>query len=151
MRVLKLLLVIAIASFIIISCEDHTHEQGEHFEIEGWVFLDDSGNKLIEVFQGQFNPTLSNEFNVPLGQKTNDLNIKFLDDHSDLMEPPTDTDYTISWEISDTNVAKLNADKILDWKFNLEGLKADTTSIQFFIMHGGHIDARSGMIKIKVE
>ena len=151
MKVINYIFVIALAVLILSSCEDDTHVQGEHFELDGWVFLDNSGIKIIEIFQGQFNPNLSTEFNVQSGQKTEPIKLKFLDDHSDLMEPPTDTDYTLSWAVNDTTVAKINTENTLNWEFSLEGLKADTTSIQFFIMHGGHIDARSGMIKIRVE
>jgi len=88
---------------------------------------------------------------VPFGEDTDHISIKFFDAEGKEIEPPTDTQKSLSWEINDTTVVDLERHDGEEWEFHLFGKKKDTTSIQFFVMHNGHNDVRSGFIKIKVD
>jgi hypothetical protein len=133
------------------SCSDDIHSPAEHFDPEGWVFIDGTGARFIQIFQGKFKSGSDVEFKVPLGDDTDHIKIKFLDKNGVEMDPPTSKDYTLSWEIKDAGKIELERHDGEEWEFHLEGLELGETEIQFHVLHDGHSDVRSGFIKVKVE
>lgn len=146
------MLILALSVLIILnSCSDDINSPEDHFDPEGWVFIDGTGARFIQLFQGKFRSGSDDEFKVPLGDDTDRLKIKFLDKNGVEIDPPTSEDYTLSWEIKDDSKLKLEQHDGEEWEFNLEGLKLGETEIQFHVYHDGHSDLRSGFIKVKVE
>jgi hypothetical protein len=133
------------------SCSDDIHSPAEHFDPEGWVFIDGTGARFIQIFQGKFKSGSDEEFKVPLGDDTDHIKIKFLDKNGVEMDPPTSKEYTLSWEIKDASKIELERHDGEEWEFHLEGLELGETEIQFHVLHDGHSDVRSGFIKVKVE
>lgn len=150
-QIIKLSLFIVLSIYFISCSESNPSEPEDHFQPEGWVFIDGTGARFMQIFQGKFKDGYSNEFLVPFLDDTDHIRIKFLDKNGNEIEPPDDKDKTLSWQISNPDVITLERHDGEEWEFHLEGLKKDTTSIQFFIMHNGHSDVRSGLIKVKVE
>ncbi len=146
-RVMLLLISIILITFY--SCkENHIHEPEEHFEAEGVVFYQ-SGIKIAEVFRGVTTDTLFAEVNRE-GAHTE---VKFYDKDKKILNPPDYKKNPMAWQISDTTVVKLkqHAGEAGSYGFHLEGKRVGITDIEFFIMHAGHADFRSGKIPVKVR
>jgi hypothetical protein len=144
---------ISILSLAILSssCDDYSHSHSEHFAPEGWLFIDGSGSRFIQIFRGKFISGSSTEFLVPLDGNTDHLKIKFLDKNEKEVEPPKSSEYTLRWEISDNSIVDVERHGNHEWEFHLKGLTEGTTTIQFHVMHGGHSDVRSGFINVRVQ
>jgi hypothetical protein len=146
------MLILALSVLIFLnSCSDDINSPEEHFEPEGWVFIDGTGARFMQIFQGTFKPGSDEQFKVPLGDETDRLKIKFLNKNGVEIDPPTSEDYTLSWQIKDGSKLKLEQHDGEEWEFHLIGLDLGETEIQFHVYHDGHSDVRSGFIKVKVE
>lgn len=146
------IVILALSVLVILhSCSDDIHSPAEHFDPEGWVFIDGTSERFIQIFQGQFKPGSAQEFIVPLGDDTDHINIKFFDKNGVEIDPPTSKEYTLSWEIKDASKIKVERHDGEEWEFHLEGLEVGETEVQFHVYHEGHSDVRSGYIKVKVE
>ncbi len=138
--------------FIILffGCKDnHVHEPHEdHFEAEGMVFTQ-SEIKIAEIFRGITTDTLFAEVDR-VGEHTE---VKFYDKDKRVMNPPDYKKNPMSWKISDTTIVRLgqHAGEEGSYEFHLEGKRVGVTDIEFYIMHAGHADFRSGKIPIKVR
>ncbi|MCO5250860.1 MAG: hypothetical protein M9949_05490 [Candidatus Kapabacteria bacterium] len=146
------MLILALSVLIFLNnCSDDTHSPADHFDPEGWVFIDETGARFMQIYQGKFKSGSDEEFIVPYENDTDHYKIKFLDKNGKEIDPPTSEDYTLSWEIKDGSKLKLEQHDGEEWEFHLEGLKLGETEIQFHVYHDGHSDVRSGFIKVKVE
>lgn len=135
-----------------ISCSDNNPTEPEdHFQPEGWVFINGASQRFMQIFQGKFSVGSDTLFTVPNGENTDHISIKFLDSKGIEIDPPTDKDKKLSWDIMDTTIVWLERHDDEEWEFHLEGKKTGETEIQFYIMHNGHSDVRSGYIKVKVQ
>ncbi len=148
MRIIFILIVVL--SFLN-GCEEHVHGPNEHFQPEGWVFSDESGNKFMQIFKGQYREGSNTEFIAPLNELSELISVKFLDEHGDEIEAPDEADYIFDRLVSDSSVAEVYLDSESKWKFQLKGKRRDTSSVQFFVNHGEHTDVHSGLLKIRVE
>ncbi len=153
MKVLSLafykFITIILLGFTIISCSnDHLADHDDHFEAEGMVFYEGT-TKKVEIFRGVTQDT----FFVPLNGVTPLIEAKFLDAEKKELNPPDYTKKPLSWSISDTSVVAVNQNinEKGSYKFYLLGKKSGTTLIEFFILHEGHPDYRSGKIPVKVR
>lgn len=153
MKVLSLafykLITIMVLGFTIISCShDHLADHDDHFEAEGMVFYDGT-TKKVEIFRGVTRDT----FFVPLNGVTPLIEAKFLSAEKKELDPPDYKKKPLSWSISDTSIVAVsqNENEKGSYKFFLRGKKAGTTSIEFFILHEGHPDYRSGKIPVRVH
>lgn len=137
-------------SFVIISCskDEPLAPEEDHFEAEGMVFYE-SGIKIVEIFRGVTTDT----FFVPSGSMTPHIDVKFLSPERELLDPPDYREKPMGWAISDTSIVSLHQDAGDEGKyeFHLEGKKAGVTDIEFFVLHEGHPDFRSGKIPVKVR
>ncbi|MBK7265190.1 MAG: hypothetical protein IPI12_02390 [Ignavibacteriales bacterium] len=121
----------------------------EHFAAEG-VYLSTSGIPVASIFRGVSTDTIK----VPLAGSTDHMDVKFFDANRNVINPPTDTQKKLSWSIADTSMVELwrHADEPdAEYEIHLRGKKAGMTTIEFFILHEGHNDFRSGNIKVLVQ
>lgn len=135
-------------TIVLTSCKDEPLEPDmNHFEAEG-VVLYQSGNKVGEIFRGVTQDTL---FAV-IGQTSTRFEVKFYNANKQEFDPPDYTLQPFAWEISDTSLVdvKQNSGEEGSYRFNLVGKQSGLTQIEFFIMHEGHADFRSGKIPVKV-
>lgn len=148
-KILSTLIGVFIISFFIISCsDDPVTPQEEHFEAEGIVFLQ-SGIKIADIFRGVTSDTLY----APVDSMTAGIDVKFYNSNQEMIDPPNDPDLTFAWEIDNTLIVDVwqHPGEEGGFEFHLEGLLADTTLIEFFILHEGHADFRSGKITVVVQ
>lgn len=155
-RILNLFLISIIAILLFSHCSsDNTVEPSDHFEPEGWVFINGASERFIKIFQGKLEPNSKEYFEVPYQSETDHIKIKFLDSKKNEIDPPNKSDTKLSWKVTNPNVVEVERhnhdDKTDEWVFVLVGLKKDTTSIEFMVMHNDHIDVRSGLIKVVVK
>jgi hypothetical protein len=121
----------------------------EHFAAEG-VYLSTSGIPVASIFRGVSTDTIK----VPLGNSTDHMDLRFFDASRNVIEPPTDKNKKLSWSIADTSMVELwrHADEPdAEYEIHLRGKKAGMTTIEFFLVHEGHNDFRSGNIKVLVQ
>ncbi len=148
-KLLSTLVAIIFIAFLQLGCsDDPITPQEEHFEAEGIVFLQ-SGIKIAEIFQGVTSDTLL----APLGSMTTGIDVKFYNSNKEMIEPPNDPDLSFAWEIADTNTVSVwqHPGEEGSFEFHLEGSSAGETLMEFFIIHEGHADFRSGKITISVQ
>jgi len=149
-KILFRVLFILTLSFALISCskDEPLAPEEDHFEAEGMVFFD-SGIKIVEIFRGVTKDT----FFVSLGTMTSHIDAKFLNPEKKLIEPPDYKKKPMGWTIADTSIVSLHQDAgdKGKYEFHLKGNKAGVTNIEFFVLHEGHPDFRSGKIPVKVR
>lgn len=149
-NILLKVLFMLLLSFKIISCskDEPLSPSEDHFEAEGMIFFE-SGIKIAEIFRGVTQDT----FFVPLGNMTAHIEVKFLSPERNLLDPPNPKKKPLSWTISDTSIVSVyqHADDQGSYEFHLQGKKVGVTDIEFFVLHEGHPDFRSGKIPVKVR
>jgi hypothetical protein len=119
-----------------------------HFEAEGIVFLQ-SGITVASIFRGVTTDTLI----APEGGRSDHFNVKFYDENQSVIDPPSEADKTLAWEIDNETILAVwqHPGEEGGYEFHLDGLAEGNTNIEFFIMHEGHSDYRSGKIPVRVE
>ncbi|MCU0344774.1 MAG: hypothetical protein MUF28_13250 [Ignavibacterium sp.] len=141
---------IILLSFFMISCsdDDPVTPQSDHFEAEGIVFLE-SGIKIADIFRGVTTDTLF----APKGGQTSGIDVKFYNSNKEMINPPNSAEQTLAWEIDNPNLVGVwqHPGEEGGFEFHLRGLVEGITQMEFFVMHEGHADFRSGKITIKVE
>lgn len=148
---LILLLAAAILFVILPSCsddDDPVAPQEDHFEAEGIIFYT-SGIQIAQILRG----TATGELEAPLGGLSDHIDVKFYDEDDNVIDPPEDDDKSFAWEIEDPTVVEVwqHEGEEGGFEFHLRGLKEGHTDIEFFVMHEGHSDYRSGTIEVHVE
>jgi hypothetical protein len=140
---------ILIFSFIIVSCKDEPLEPAiDHFEAEGIVFYD-SGIKIGEIFRGVTQDTLF----ARVGQTSSHIEVKFYDSNKNEIDPPDHKKQPFAWEIQDTTILGIwqHPGEEGSYEFHLVGKNVGITNIEFFVMHEGHADIRTGKIPVKIN
>lgn len=129
------------------SKDDPLSPADDHFEAEGMVFYE-SGIKIVEIFRGVTQDT----FFVSANSKTAGIEAKFLNPERKEIDPPDYKEKPLAWEIQDTSIVSVwqHDGEEGSYEFHLAGKKHGTTQIEFFILHEGHPDFRSGKIPVKV-
>lgn len=148
-KILLMLTSLTILSLIFISCsDDPVTPQEDHYEAEGMVFYQ-SGIKRAEIFRGVTTDTLSADAGVE-GPHTE---IKFYNSSKQEMNPPDYKKQPLAWELADTSIVQIeqHAGEEGSYEFHLVGKVAGNTEVEFFIVHEGHRDFRSGKIPVKVK
>ncbi len=145
-----MLIIILSFSSIFISCskDEPVAPQEEHFEAEGMVFYQ-SGIKIVEIFRG----VTSDTFFVPLGDMTSGIKVKFLNPKREEINPPDYKKQPLAWQISDTSKVGVwqHSGEEGNYEFHFVGKNDGRTEIEFFILHEGHPDFRSGKIPVVVR
>jgi hypothetical protein len=148
-NIILLLTTIVILSLTLNGCsDDPITPQEDHFEAEGIIFLQ-SGIKIAEIFRGLTTDTLF----APIDTMTSGIDVKFYDPDKAVIDPPNDPEITFAWEIDNINIVDVwqHPGEEGSFEFHLEGLAEGSTQIEFFILHEGHADFRSGKISVTVN
>jgi hypothetical protein len=146
---ISFLLVLLLVSLSSIGCsDDPVTPQEEHFEAEGIIFLK-SGIPIAEIFRGVTTDTLY----APVDSMTAGIDVKFFNSNQEVIDPPNDPDISFAWEIDNASIVTVwqHPGEEGSFEFHLEGLSAGSTAMEFFIMHAGHADFRSGKIPVTVQ
>jgi len=138
------------ASLFIISCEDNdplTPEE-EHLDAIGMV-LYDSGIEVARILRGITTDTLV----TTKGGMTSHMDVKFIDEEENIIDAPEIDHHSLDWEIDDTAIATIwqHEGEEGSFEIHLQGLEEGETHIEFFVMHEGHADYRSGKFPIRIE
>lgn len=144
----SILFILTFSVILFVSCKDDPLEPDmDHFEAEGIVFYQ-SGIKIGEIFRGVTQDTLS----ARVGETSVHIEVKFLDPNKNELDPPDHTKQPFAWEIQDTTIVSIwqHPGEEGSYEFHLVGKQTGITNIEFFIMHEGHADFRSGKIPVKV-
>lgn len=144
----SILFILTFSVILFVSCKDDPLEPDmDHFEAEGIVFYQ-SGIKIGEIFRGETQDTLS----ARVGETSGHIEVKFFDPNKNELDPPDHTKQPFAWEIQDTTIVGIwqHPGEEGSYEFHLVGKQTGITNIEFFIMHEGHADFRSGKIPVKV-
>jgi hypothetical protein len=154
------LLILFFISFLLLQgCKDESNPvtpPSDHFDPEGWLLTNDSFQPVLVVWQGEVvseweGTQVPVVLNAPLNDLSDHYNIRFLDENSNSIDPPSDTDYTLGWALSDTNTVFFIPDEAGGWGFHLEGRSPGTSSVELQVIHAGHVDIRTPFIPITIQ
>jgi len=134
---------------------DPLTSQSEHFDPEGWIIRDATTKPILVVWQGEVQlmwngKAISDTLFAPLNALSDHYSIKFLDAQKNIINPPSDADHTLGWNITDTTYLSIIQDSPTDWTFHIKGKKNGSTSIEFFVEHAGHVDVRTPLIPVTI-
>lgn len=149
MRIIQLSILVLLFSVLFSACgeDDPVTPQDNHFEAIGVALY--RGDVLhASILRGETNDTLR----AAVGVTGEDYDVRFYNEDEHIVEAHDD-EVTFSWEIGDTSVVEVvqESGKEGKFEFRLRGLKAGSTVIEFFILHEGHSDFRSGKMPLVVE
>lgn len=143
-------IIIFLLSISLFSCseDDPVQPQEEHFEAIGMVF-ESSGIRLASILRGVTEDILE----APEEGMSEHINIKFYDEDENIIDPPTDEDKSLAWEIDDPSILSIwqHEGEEGGFEFHLKGESEGETYIEFFVNHNDHHDYRSGKIPVHVE
>lgn len=150
-HLLTSIITISFLSVLLLSCggdENPLPPQSDHFEAEGMVFLQ-SGITVASIFRGVTSDTLI----APEGGRSDHFDVKFYDENQNVINPPSTSEQTLAWQIDNETILTVwqHPGEEGGYEFHLDGLAVGNTHIEFFIMHEGHSDYRSGKIPVRVE
>lgn len=119
----------------------------DHEEAIGMVLF--RGDSLVaSILRGIPGDTLR----VPAGVLTDDYDVRFYDESEQIFEAHDD-EHSFSWEIADPSVIDVvqDAGKEGKFEFRFRGLKQGSSTVEFFIIHEGHADFRTGKWPVVVR
>jgi hypothetical protein len=119
----------------------------DHEEAIGMALF--RGDSLVaSILRGIPNDTLR----IPFGTSTEDYDVRFYDEAEAIFEAHDDEN-SFSWEIADPTIVNVEQDagKEGKYEFRFRGMKQGSTTVEFFIMHEGHADFRTGKWPILVR
>jgi hypothetical protein len=151
MRLSSVILVISAALFFFTTAcseDDPVTPQEDHFNAIG-IVLRSSGIQLVSILRGETPDTL----HAMAGVLGDHLDIFFYDENEQIMDPPTDPNKTLAWEVGDAQLLEVHQDAGHEgrFEFHLKGVKSGMTTLELFIMHEGHADYRSGKIPVSIN
>lgn len=141
-------LILFVLVLLVSACEDDSPLEAEdHFEAVG-LRLYSSGILTAEIFKGITTDTLE----AIKGETSEHLEVIFLDEDKNEVDPPTDEHMLFEGVIADTNLATVwqHPGEEGGYEFHLVGKEEGITSIELFVKHNDHPDYRSGDIPVKV-
>lgn len=150
-KYVQLFLIISVLSITFYSCKKEDEPlppQEDHFKAEGIVFMQ-SGIIIADIFRGVTNDTLF----APKGGMTSGIDVKFYDANKNIINPPDKNKQKLAWEFENNSIASVwqHPGDEGGYEFHLKGLAVGSTKMEFFIMHEGHADFRSGKITVVVK
>ena len=74
-------------------------DQHEHFEAEGWNLYWGDWQLAYSVYRGKADSSIE-VMHVNANCMSEHISVKFLDDNKKEVEPPTDDEYSLAWEIA---------------------------------------------------
>jgi hypothetical protein len=156
-NILKLVLFIFVL-FLLNGCKEDSNPstpQTPHFEAEGLIIQDATKKIIFAVHQGiilrEYNgQILQDTLVAPLNALSDHFSVKFLDANKNIINPPTDSDHSLGFNITDKSILSVVQDDPKEYAFHLKGLKEGKTTIEFLVNHMGHSDFRTPKIPVKV-
>ncbi len=127
--------------------DDPVTPQEDHEEAIGMaIFRADT--LVAAILRGVPTDTLR----IPAGSVSEDYHVQFYDNDEKLFEAHDDGK-TLTWEIDHPSILAVLQDSGDEGKFEFrfQGLQAGTTEIEFFILHQGHADFRTGKWPVRVR
>jgi hypothetical protein len=113
------------------------------------MVLYDSGIEVARILRGITTDTLI----TTEGGMTSHLDVKFIDENEKIINAPDTEHHNLDWEIDDPTIAGIwqHEGEEGSFEIHLEGLKEGETMIEFFVMHEGHADYRSGKFPVRID
>lgn len=133
--------------------DDSPAETGEHFDPLGWMVVDATSKPVLVLWMGAIQTewegiALQDTLIAPLGSLSPHYSVKFLNENKGIIPAPTDANHSLAFAIGDT--AKLGTVQE-GWSFHLRGKQEGNTTVEFQVLHLGHIDVRTGLIPVVVK
>lgn len=142
-------------STIIVSCsnsvdsDDDDHE--EHSEPFG-VALILNGVEIAVQEDGSVSYASGDHIDIPAGDETDLMTIRFVAEDGDRFEPHTDEGYSLDWLISNEDALEVEQhEEDGAWQFHLVGKSVGSSEIQFSLMHNDHSDFTSMPFVVEVH
>ncbi|KUO58822.1 hypothetical protein APF79_11785 [bacterium BRH_c32] len=138
--------------FILIGCskdDNPVTAQEDHFQAIGMAIFDATGALNVKILRGVTSDTLKAE----VGKRSDHYSIQFYNNEEKLIPPPTSENVKLDWKIEDTSLVGIwqHPGEEGGYEFHLEGIKKGNTTIEFYIVHEGHNDYRTGLIPVIVK
>ena len=134
---------------LLVSCgeDDPVIPQSDHEEAIG-LALFHSDTLRASILRGVPGDTLR----VALGEDSEEYDVRFYNDAEAIFEVH-DAEKTFSWEIEDASIIEVVQDNGKEgrFEFRFRGLAPGSTNVEFFILHQGHADFRSGKWPVVVQ
>ncbi|MBK7106405.1 MAG: hypothetical protein IPH62_14085 [Ignavibacteriae bacterium] len=145
----KSVFIFSLFTFLISCQDDPVSNQEEHFEAIGTVIYDATGATVVSILRGVTDDTLK----ISNGELSDHFSVKFYDENENIINPPSDENVKLGYEISDTTTANWwqHEGEEGGYEFHFNGLKSGVTTFELFIVHEGHNDYRSGLIPLVVK
>ncbi len=123
--------------------------QEDHFHAIGMAIFDATGALKIKILRGVTSDTLRAE----VGKRSDHYSIQFYNSEEKLIPPPTNKEVKLDWNINDKSVVGVwqHPGEEGGYEFHLDGIKKGKTTIEFYIVHEGHNDYRTGLIPLEVK
>ena len=140
-----------ILSLFFAACGDSNStstDQHEHFEAEGWNLYWGDWQLAYSVYRGKADSSIE-VMHVNANCMSEHIYVKFLDDNKKEVEPPTDDEHSLAWEIEDEKI--LDVHSCGSWGFHLKGVKEGETTLILKVNHHDHADARTPAIRVVVD
>ncbi|MEX2601452.1 MAG: Ig-like domain-containing protein [Balneolaceae bacterium] len=147
---LTLLLFIATACDVTSSDDDHEDHQ------DPWgiaLFMD--GAEIARQFSGTITYTDGDHLELHVGEESNLIRVRFLDEDGDTFEPQDD-DLFLAWDIDHEDHLEVEQhESDGKWAFHLVGLSEGEADVIFHLMHGhgesAHPDFSSQPFEVHIE
>lgn len=157
-RVFLLLFVLPV-NIMFWGCKEESNpitDQQPHFEPEGWLIRDATLKPILVVFQGVIQKTWNGEsvdtvFKAPLNALSPHYSVRFLSASKEILNPPSGSEYSLGFLITDTSKLAAVKDSPTDWAFHLKGKQIGQTTIELRLLHGNHADVITPKIPVKIE
>jgi hypothetical protein len=117
----------------------------DHMQAEGMALLQDS-TVVCAIFRGMTSDTLR----VADGGASPWFDVMFYDAERTLIEPDRDPGHSFVWQFADSTLADVEQDPADIYRIRFHGTRAGGTSIEFFVLHGGHADFRTNRMPFHV-
>lgn len=140
-----------ILSLFFAACGDSNStstDQHEHFEAEGWNLYWGDWQLAYSVYRGKADSSIE-VMHVNANCMSEHIHVKFLDDNKKEVEPPTDDEHSLAWEVEDEKI--LDVHSCGSWGFHLKGVKEGETTLILKVNHHDHADARTPAIRVVVD
>ena len=151
----KSVVAILLLSTIIISCsnsvgsDDDDHE--EHSEPFG-VALILNGVEIATQEDGLVSYETGDHIDIPAGDETDLITVRFISEDGDRFEPHTDEGYSLDWLITNEDALEVEQhEEDGAWQFHLVGKNTGSSEIQFILMHNDHSDFTSSAFVVEVH
>ncbi|MFA7290195.1 MAG: hypothetical protein WC055_15065 [Melioribacteraceae bacterium] len=123
--------------------------QEDHFQPFGMAIYDATGALNVKILRGVTSDTLHAE----VGKRSDHYSVQFYNSEDKLIPPPTSQNLKLDWKIGDASLVGVwqHPGEEGGYEFHLEGIKKGNTTIEFYIVHEGHNDYRTGLIPVIVK